>query len=373
MRIALFSGNYNYVREGANQALNRLVDHGEKHGHKFRIYSPVTDTPAFEPSGELVPVPSIALPVRKEFQLAPGLPTRIRDDVRDFRPDLVHVSTPDILGTRAQSFAKELGVPVVASLHTRFETYLRFYRLGWLRPLAEAHLRRFYRRSDHVLVPTAKIASEMAVVRGDDRVTVWGRGVDRTLFSPTRRDIEWRRGNGWNDDDIVVLFFGRLVAEKGVDDFITVVRQVQAQGVGVKPLVIGAGPAQKAFERLPDALLTGHLDGAQLARAVASADVLLHCSNTEAFGNVVLEAMASGVSILSSDSDSSRALIRNGRDGLLCPAGDMDCLVSELAELARDPRRRRELASAARSASATYGWEEACGTVLQAYSTSVGA
>ncbi len=373
MRIALFSGNYNYVREGANQALNRLVAHGEKKGHKFRIYSPVTDTPAFEPSGDLVPVPSIALPVRSEFRLAPGLPAKIRDDVRAFGPDLIHVSTPDILGTRAQSFAKRLGVPVVASLHTRFETYLSFYRLDWLRPLAEAHLRRFYRRSDHVLVPTEKIAREMSDLRGDDRVTVWSRGVDRELFSPKRRDLDWRRKQGRKDDDVVVLFFGRLVVEKGVEDFIQIVRQVQAQGIQAKPLAVGAGPAEKAFAALPDALLTGHLDGAELARAIASADILIHCSNTEAFGNVVLEAMASGLAIVSSDSDSSKALIADGRDGLLCPAGDVGCLAREVSALATARDRRRDLGKAARSASAAYSWDKASNSVLDAYSRTLAA
>ncbi|HEY8434543.1 MAG TPA: glycosyltransferase family 1 protein [Sphingomicrobium sp.] len=368
MRIALFSGNYNYVREGANQALNRLVAHGERNGHKFRIYSPVTDTPAFEPSGDLVPVPSIALPVRSEFRLAPGVPAKIRDDVRAFGPDLIHVSTPDILGTRAQSFAKRLGVPAVASLHTRFETYLGFYRLDWLRPLAQAHLRRFYRRSDHVLVPTAKIAREIGAMRGDDRVTVWSRGVDREQFSPKRRALGWRRSKGWDDDDVVVLFFGRLVLEKGVEDFISVVRHAQAKGIEVKPLVVGAGPAKKALAALPDALLTGHLDGAELACAVASADILIHCSNTEAFGNVVLEAMASGLAIVSSDSDSSKALITNGRDGVLCPAGNIDCLAREVSALARDPERCRELGKAARSASAAYSWHKASSSVLEAYS-----
>src|SRR5215210_6369190 len=139
IRVALFSGNYNYLREGANQALNRLVDDLESGGDaRFRIYSPVTDSPAFEPAGTLVAVPSIPLPVRSEFRLALGLPRAIRDDVRRFSPHLVHVSTPDILGTRAQTFAKQLGVPVVASMHTRFETYLDYYGLGRARPLMEA-------------------------------------------------------------------------------------------------------------------------------------------------------------------------------------------------------------------------------------------
>ncbi|MGZ8999219.1 MAG: glycosyltransferase, partial [Allosphingosinicella sp.] len=166
MRIALFSGNYNYLREGANQALNRLVEHLEaKRGYRVRVYSPVSDTPAFKPKGTLVPVPSIALPVRNEFRLALGLPKPVRNDIRAFAPDLIHVSTPDILGTRAQSLAKRMKVPILASMHTRFETYLAYYGLNLLTPVAQAHLRRFYRRSDYVLCPTPSLAADMNKVR----------------------------------------------------------------------------------------------------------------------------------------------------------------------------------------------------------------
>ena len=366
MRIALFTGNYNYVREGANQALNRLVARGLEKGHAFRIYSPVTETPAFEPVGDLVPVPSIALPVRSEFRLAPGLPRRIRKDVARFAPDLVHIATPDILGTRAQTFAKHIGVPIVASLHTRFETYFEHYGLGWARPLAEAHLRRFYRRSDHVLAPTPGIVAEMKELRGDDHVSLWSRGVDRTLFSPERRDLSWRRAQGWRDDELVALFFGRLVLEKGVRDYVAIVQALRARGLAVRPLVVGAGPATKPFADLGDAMLTGHVDGSDLARAVASADILIHPSRTEAFGNVVLEAMASGLAIVSADTDSSRALIEDERSGLLC-TGDLDAFADGVAALATDVDRRRELGANARAASSRFSWDAASESVLEAY------
>jgi phosphatidylinositol alpha 1,6-mannosyltransferase len=167
MRVALFSGNYNYLKEGANQALNILVRYLEENaGCEVRVYSPVTDTPAFEPAGTLVPVRSITLPVRGEFRLALGLPTDIRKDLERFSPDIVHVSTPDILGTRAQTAAINMGVPVVASMHTRFETYLEYYHLSWLRPLAQAHIDRFYRRSDHVVAPTPALVAELLALRG---------------------------------------------------------------------------------------------------------------------------------------------------------------------------------------------------------------
>ncbi len=357
----------NAILNFRHQALNRLVGYLERNGHQVRVYSPVTDTPAFEPQGELVPVPSIRLPLRGEFRLALRIPSHIRDDIRRFAPDLVHVSTPDILGTRAQTLAKRMGVPVAASFHTRFESYLDFYGLGWLKPLAEAQLRHFYRRSDHVLAPTPGIVEEMELLRGDDRVSLWSRGVDRELFDPARRDSNWRGSHGWSDDDVVLLLFGRLVLEKGVEEFVSTVRLLRARGVKVRVLVVGDGPAKSAFDALGDAVFTGHLDGPELARAIASADILLHPSRTEAFGNVVLEAMASGLAVVCAAADSAAALVEQGRTGFLCPPGDIDSFAAVIGDLARDPEKRRAIDVAARAASARFSWDAASESVLRAY------
>ncbi len=374
MRVALFSGNYNYLREGANQALNRLVGLlEEEEGHSVRVYSPVTDTPAFEPAGTLVPVPSVALPVRSEFRLALGLPRAVRDNVRAFSPDVVHLSTPDILGTRAQTFARRLGIPVIASQHTLFETYLDYYRLGWARPLVEAHLRGFYRRCDHVLAPTPGLVEAMKRVRGDGRVSLWSRGVDRTLFDPARRDEEWRRSNGWSDGDVAVLFFGRLVAEKGIDRYVATLGRLQRRSANIRPLIVGAGPAANAFAALPNAVLTGHLDGEHLARAVASADVLLQPSTTEGFGNVVLEAMASGLAVVSTAAASSEVLIEQGRTGILCPPDDIGSYEQAIMALVDDPTRRREIGAAARLASEAFSWSNASRQAADAYRAVTGA
>lgn len=364
MKIALFSGNYNYLREGANQALNRLVGYVESQGHQVRVYSPVTDTPAFEPEGTLVPVPSIQLPFRGEFQLALGLPMAIRRDLDRFAPDLVHVSTPDILDTRAQTYAIERGLPVVASFHTRFETYLDHYGLGWARPFVEAHLKRFYRRSSHVLVPTLALQDEMQTLRGDHAVSLWARGVDRDRFAPERRDLDWRRAQGIGDGEIALLFFGRLVLEKGARDFVAAVQALRDRGLPIRPLVVGAGPAEAEFQALPGAVLTGHLDDEDLARAVASADLMFHPSTTEAFGNVLLEAMASGLPAVACDAPSSAMLIAHGENGYLCPPGDA---VELLADLAGDGEKRRRIGQAARAASAAYDWDAASQAVVDAY------
>ncbi|MEO6091971.1 MAG: glycosyltransferase family 1 protein [Novosphingobium sp.] len=368
MRIALFSGNYNYLREGANQALNVLVRYLEASaGCEVRVYSPVTDTPAFEPAGTLVPVPSVALPVRGEFRLALRLPAQIRDDIARFRPQIVHVSTPDILGTRAQTFARQLGVPIVASMHTLFETYLDYYRIGWARPLVEAHLRRFYRRADHVLAPTPDLVETLRRMRGDGAASVWSRGIDRNLFNPARRDTVWRAAQGIAPDEVIVLFFGRVVLEKGVEIFVSVVRALQQRGLPVRALVIGAGPAEDRFKDLPGTIRTGHLEGPALARAVASADLLLSPSTTETFGNIMLEAMASGLPVVSADTASARGMLSGSTAGILCSPLDVQAYADAIAGLFGSVERRNAMGAAAMDASMAYSWDEASQSVERIY------
>ena len=372
MRIALFSGNYNYLREGANQTLNRLVRFLEGQGHVVRVYSPVTDTPAFEPAGTLVPVPSVRLPVRGEFRLALGMPAAIRRDVTAFAPDIVHLSTPDILNTRALTLARARGLPVVASQHTLFETYLEHYGLGWARPLAEAHLARFYRRCSHVLVPMEPLIPPMMATRGDACVSLFTRGIDRARFDPAHRDMAWRRAQGIGDDEVAVLFFGRLVLEKGIHTYVGALRALIDRGLPVRPLVIGAGPAETEFRSLPGAVLAGHLEGQALSAAVASADLMLHASTTEAFGNVLLEAAASGLPVVCTDCPSARTILDPGRTGLIAPVGDIPAHAELVAALVQDPARRRAMGRAAREASATFDWTSALQAVADTYARLVG-
>ncbi len=366
-RVALFSGNYNYLRDGANQALNRLVGYLERRGTTVRVYSPTSDTPAFEPAGTLVSVPSLRIPGRGEYRLGLGLPAELRRDVAAFRPDIVHLSAPDWTGVAAQRLARAIDVPVVASLHTRFETYAQFYGAGLIRPMMERHLDRFYRGSDTILVPTAPIADEFAANGFGDRTRLWGRGVDRDQFSPRHRDGDWRRSQGFADDDVVVLFFGRLVREKGPALFADIVDRVAASGVAIRPLIVGDGPERQWLaRRLPNARLLGSLSGGALGRAVASADIFVNPSITEAFGNVTLEAMASGLPSVCVDIASGRNLLRKGT-GMFYAPGDVDAAVTAVRRLAVFPDLRATMARAARVASEGYGWDTASAMVMESY------
>jgi glycosyltransferase involved in cell wall biosynthesis len=356
--------------DGASKALNRLARFLVDQGATVRVYSPIPPHLPPKPGIELVSVPSIPIPFRSEYRLTLGLNRALREDLKHFNPTHVHISVPDKMGIDAQRYARSLRVPVVVSMHTRFETYLRYYGLGFLQPWFERVQRRFYSHADLVLAPNTEIANELRSKGWADHVAVWRRGVDRSLFNPNRRSEQWRRQHGFADDDVVLLFFGRLVREKGLAEFATVVGELGARGNPVRVLFVGEGPERTRMEEeLPDAVFTGHLEGEALARAVASADILINPSVTEAFGNVNLEAMASGLAVVSADVPSAQALITDRRSGLLVNPEKPKAYVEAVEGLIRKPGSRKAIAMAAVTASAAFDWNNLLGSVLDLYLT----
>jgi glycosyltransferase involved in cell wall biosynthesis len=369
LRVALFSGNYDCVRDGANRALNRLVAFLlDQAGAEVRIYSPVAPQKAFASVGDVVPVRSACIPGRPEYRLALGFTRTAREDLKAFAPDIIHLSAPDILGRQAQNHARAAGIPVVASLHTRFETYLDYYRLGLLRRPVDRYLARFYGDADHILAPTPPIRDELAGQFGLEKVSIWSRGVDRTMFGAARRSQTFRQKLGYAPDDLVPLFFGRLVLEKGLGVFAEAIAALRERGHMVRPIVIGEGPARDWLaRRLPNVTFLGFLDGAALGEAVASADILINPSVTEAFGNVNLEAMASGLAVVSADVDSAAALIEHGRTGLLVPPRKPRAYAVAAASLIEQPVRRHILGRAAAESADRYRWDAILADVVRVY------
>ena len=375
LRVALFSGNYNYVRDGANQALNMLVGHLLAHGVSARVYSATSAKPAFEPTGDLVSVPSWSLPgERGEYRLAKGLTKGVLADLQAFRPNLVHVSAPDLLGHRASAWARAQSLPSIASLHTRFETYPRYYGLSILEPLFERMLTRFYNRVDHVVVPGPSMAELLRKWGVTTPVGIWSRGIDHDRFSPSRRDLAWRRGLGIGDSEMAVGFLGRLVKEKGLDIFADVVTELRRRGVAHKVLVIGEGPARDWFaERVPDAVFAGFQSGNDLGRAVAGMDVFFNPSVTETFGNVTLEAMAAGVPVVAARATGAIDLIEEGHTGFLVPPRDVGAYADAIGRIVADPALRHAMGNAGHARAAGYRWESVNQAVLDTYLALVNA
>jgi glycosyltransferase involved in cell wall biosynthesis len=368
LRIALFSGNYNYVRDGANQSLNRLVGFLLRQGAQVRVYSPTTDHPAFPPVGDLISVPSVAIPGRSEYRLAYRLPGEVRHDIAEFRPNIFHVAAPDIVAHRAVTLARRSGTPVISSVHTRFDTYLQYYNLKWLEPVARAIMRRYYRRCDAIVVPSESMAAIMRAQRMNRDISIWARGVDRTQFNPKRRSLEWRRSHGIGDEEMVVSFLGRLVLEKGLDVFGDAIEAARAKGVPLRVVAIGDGPARGYFEqRMPDAIFTGQLTGEELATAFASTDVFLNPSITETFGNVTLEAMASGLPVMAVAASGTSSLVKDNVTGRLAEPGDYEAMADELADYQGDPALRAKHGAAGLEFAKTMDWDEINAAVMHVY------
>jgi phosphatidylinositol alpha 1,6-mannosyltransferase len=369
LRIALFSGNYNAVRDGANQALNRLVGHLLAQGAQVRVYSPTIAEPAFAPTGELVPVPSLPMPFgRAEYRWPLALSPRVKRDLAEFGPNLVHVSSPDVVAHRAVSWARARRLPVLASVHTRFETYPRYYNMAFLEPVIEALLRRLYRRCDALVAPSESMAQVLRDQRMNYDVSIWSRGVDREVFSPDRRDLAWRRGLGIADGEVAVGFLGRLVMEKGLDVFSDTIDELTRRGIAHRVLVIGEGPARGWFEgRLPQAVFVGHQEGGDLGRAVAGIDVLFNPSVTETFGNVTLEAMACGVPVVAAAATGSESLVDDGVSGRLVRPGAVHHFAEALRRYVEEPGLRHAHGAAGELRSREFSWDRINQAVADTY------
>lgn len=359
LRVAIFSGNYNYVRDGANQALNRLADYLLRHGARVRAYSPTVANPAFEAKGELVSVPALPVPRRPEYRFPLMIPPSVKRDVRRFRPSIFHIASPEILGHRAVTLARRMDLPAVASVHTRFETYAQYYGLAFLEPVMVAALRRFYRRCDAIFAPSESMAQLLREQRMNYDVGIWSRGIDRDVFHPGRRDLAWRRSFGIEDDVPVIGFVGRLVMEKGLDVFSETIDILERRQVRHKVLVVGKGPAREWFEkRLPNAIFAGYQTGGDLGRAVASMDVLFNPSVTETFGNVTLEAMACSLPVVAAIATGSQSLVEDSVTGRLVRPGANSLFADALAQYCTDPDARKRAGAAGLAAARCYGWDE---------------
>lgn len=370
LRIALFSGNYNYTRDGANQALNRLADYLLRQGAALRVYSPVVAEPDFPATGDLVDIPNIRMPVkgRGEYRVPLRLGQKAETDLASFAPNTLHLSSPDPAAHSALKWARQRDIPVLASVHTRFETYPRYYGLAFLEPTVESMLRRFYNRCDALVAPSQSQIDELTTQGMHDDISIWSRGVDRDVFDPSRRDMEWRRANGLADEDVAIVFLGRLVMEKGLDVFAEAIIELRKREIPHKVLIIGDGPARGWFERtLPGASFVGFQTGPDLGRALASGDVFLNPSVTETFGNVTLEAMACGLPVVAAGATGAASLVEDGETGRLVKPSDTGAFAEALAAYCTNDSLRRKHGDAGEKAAAAYSWDAINQAVVDTY------
>jgi glycosyltransferase involved in cell wall biosynthesis len=356
-RIALFTGAYNHIADGVSLTLNRLVAYLGERGAIVRIYAPTIPTPALAHAGTLVPVRSTSAPGRPEYRVSLGLTGEAHADLTRFQPDLFHIATPDLLGLAALKTARKWRTPVVASYHTHFASYLDYYRLGILEGAVWSYLRWFYRQCLQVYVPTRSMEAVLRTHGIDGNLKLWPRGVDSALFNPAKRSPAWRAQRGIADSEIVVAFVSRLVAEKGLNVVVDVMRGLSDRHAAYRALIVGDGPERGKLESsLPNATFEGHITGEGLATAYASSDVFLFPSETETFGNVTLEALSSGLPAVVANATGSNALVTDSVNGFLVEPRNSTAFLDRVEQLVSDAELRARMGTEARKSAESYDW-----------------
>jgi glycosyltransferase involved in cell wall biosynthesis len=329
-------------------------------GHLVSVYRP--SRPDLARTGEssgFRQIPMAAVPIPGYPELRMGLPARrkLRRLWSGDRPDLVHVATEGPLGFTAIRAAQSLSIPVTSSFHTNFHAYASHYGISLLRRAALGWLRHVHNLTQRTFVPTADLCSELSRL-GFRRVSVLSRGVDTRQFRPELRSpalrAEWRAAPG----DPVVLHVGRMAAEKNYPLLFRVYAAMRESNPACRFVLAGEGPIKRALMRdHPECLFAGFFPRHEIGRYYASADIYIHASLTETFGNVLTEAMSSGLAVAGFDYAAARIFMRDGESGLTAPCGSPDSLVAAGRRLATDAPLRGRLRAAARAAVEAQSWE----------------
>ncbi|MEM9080981.1 MAG: glycosyltransferase [Verrucomicrobiota bacterium] len=353
MRIEFVTDTFSPDVNGVAMTLGRLVDGLRGRGHLVHVLH--TAERAGD-SGETA-LPSVPLPGYKEVRL--GLPGhwKLMRRWRKKRPDAVYVATESLLGLSAIRAAAMLRIPVAAGFHTNFDQYLEQYKLRKLKAPAMKYLKKVHERADCTFAPSKEVVERLEK-EGFGRVFLLGRGVDTELFGPEKRDEELRKTWGVSEEAPVVLMVGRLSAEKNLPFGIESFREIEKKHPGAKLVVVGDGPVREALEREhKDVIFAGVQRGEGLAKHYASADLLLFPSETETFGNVLLEAMASGLATVSYDYAASAKHVEQGVNGWKAPFGEK-AVFRDLAVKAARPDEGEKLRQRAVQSVRDLGWDK---------------
>jgi glycosyltransferase involved in cell wall biosynthesis len=345
---------------GVALTLARLVNGLRAHGHVVSVVRPhqgAAEAPG-APDPEVTFVRGVSLPCYGGVRIGVPAGGVLRHCWTMRRPDVVYVATEGPLGWSAVQAARGLGLPVLSGFHTNFHGYARHYRARWLGPLIFRYLRRFHNRTLGTLVASADLRQQLQAA-GFRNLSVLGRGVDSQLFTPERRSAALREAWGVSEGDLVTLYVGRIAPEKNVPVAIEAYRGMQRISRSVRFVIVGDGPLRAALhDAHSDLRFCGAQTGEALAVHYASADVFLFPSETETFGNVTLEAMASGLVVVAYDYAAARMHISHGQTGVLVPRGASGAFVEAAVALARSPQSLRAMGRRARAYVAGLDWRD---------------
>ncbi len=359
LKLALVTETWPPEINGVAMTLSRLAGGLHSLGWQVDLVRPQQRSDAGDAPGQLL-VPGLPIPGYAGLRFGLPVVNRLRRHWKQHRPDVVHIATEGPLGWAALHVARSLRIPVTSTFHTNFHRYCAHYRIGWLRGAVTRHLRTFHNRSVFTMVPNAVLRQTLQQ-EGYRNVVLLGRGVDTQLFSPTRHNPALRAQWGATDQDLVVIHVGRIAPEKNLRTLEAAFKEIERLNPRARMVWVGDGPElEQLRRRYPHHIFAGAKLGQELAEHYASADMFLFPSQTETYGNVVPEAMASGLAVVAFDYAAAALYVKHQHNGALVPFGDQQEFVRTAAALAGNPQLIGQFGRLAGAAVEPYSWSAVC-------------
>jgi len=355
LRIAYFNANLKVGQDGVTRVVYKMIEGALERNHQAIAITSILPESWQQPI-PMFKVPSVVIPMHKEYRIAlPGYQSFAKI-LQNFQPDILHINSPCTLGFGAAKYAQHFQVPVVATYHTHFPTYPRYFNLTKLEDLTWKISCHLYNSVDRTFVPTKPILEELAK-HEILRLQYLPNGVDTGLFTPERRSEKWRSSFGQGNKPIV-LFVSRLVWEKDLRVLAEAYKHLKAKRNDFEMVIVGDGHARAQFEQMmPGAHFLGYQTGVTLAESFASADIFAFPSTTETFGLVTLEAMASGLTPVAAKMGGAIEIIEEGSSGLFAKPLDGADMAQKVEWLLDHPQYQRTMKEQAHRRAQQYRWE----------------
>ena len=360
LKLALVTETFQPEINGVAMTLGKIAKQLSEKQHQVQVIRPKqghTDSPANSEHFNEYLVTGMSIPFYQHLKFGFPAKNRLIKLWANNQPDVVHIATEGPLGWSALQAAKQLNIPVISSYHTNFHQYSKHYGASFLMKPIESYLRYFHNQTLATLAPTKKVITELELT-GYKNVSLMARGVDTTQFTPSARSPSLRKSWGANDDDLVLIYVGRLAKEKNILLVLEEFRAIQQSQARAKLVFVGDGPLRNVLaEACPQAIFSGSQQGQALAEHYASADLFIFPSVTETFGNVVPEALASGLCVVAYDYAAAGEIIEHGVNGLLVPFNQSQDFINTTLNVAQDDKLLHQCRQQAVSSIANIRWD----------------
>jgi glycosyltransferase involved in cell wall biosynthesis len=370
MKLALFSDTFHPQINGVARTLKRFTSYLETNGIEYKVIMPSFEEHQETECKHYYAMKSLPLFLYPECRLAIPQFKALNEELNKFRPDLLHIATPFNIGLFGMRYGKRENIPMVASYHTHFDRYLAYYHIDFLSPLLWRYLQWFHKPFEKIFVPSEE-TRKILYTKNFNNIEIWSRGVDCMMFTPQNRDYQVREKYNITQK-YIFLFVGRLAPEKDLNILKEMIDKLPPSlSENVHWLIVGDGPCRRDVEQWETeynhVTCAGYLSGDELARVYATADLFVFPSSTETFGNVVLEAAASGLPAIVSDSGGVAEIVQDGVTGRICKAREAESFIQNIVSIMEDPMLLSSMKLKARNYAMTQSWSAIFGNLLMQY------